>query len=521
MLASDVEHGGVAKAVLGLRRFFESGGTMSYEFRLGQLKAFQRMLVNERATLQAAMKADLHKNATEGQYVEVNQVEHECQHAIDHLKQWMTPKAVSTNLLNVPGFSYVHPDPLGVCLVIGAWNFPILLSLQPMIGALAAGNCVCLKTPSQHYSAACSDAMAAMLQRYLDPRAVAIVAGDRMATQAVLQETWDHIFFTGGKYVGTMVAEAAAKHLTPCVLELGGKSPCVVDRSASLDVAARRICWGMFQNAGQTCVRPDYLLVHEDVADAFAGLLLKWATASYSKDPKATEWFGRLINERAAQRVAGLLAEDAAWVAFGGDVDVGAKYVAPTLLDFGADAAAFAASAAMRDEIFAPVAPMLRYRDEADALAFIKARDKPLSCYVFSQDWALASRFQYGTTSGSFVVNDVLVQGSNHALPFGGVGPSGMGAYHGEHSFRAHSHAKAVLYKTPYLDLDARYPPYSPLRAWTLGTVQAVRSANAVLAVQLGLFAVAAAGLWAACPALGEELALLLAYLRSRAEARL
>ena len=169
MLASDVEHGGVAKAVLGLRRFFESGGTMSYEFRLGQLKAFQRMLVNERATLQAAMKADLHKNATEGQYVEVNQVEHECQHAIDHLKQWMTPKAVSTNLLNVPGFSYVHPDPLGVCLVIGAWNFPILLSLQPMIGALAAGNCVCLKTPSQHYSAACSDAMAAMLQRYLDP----------------------------------------------------------------------------------------------------------------------------------------------------------------------------------------------------------------------------------------------------------------------------------------------------------------------------------------------------------------
>ncbi|KAH8044714.1 hypothetical protein JL720_16979 [Aureococcus anophagefferens] len=457
MLASDVEHGGVAKAVLGLRRFFESGGTMSYEFRLGQLKAFQRMLVNERATLQAAMKADLHKNATEGQYVEVNQVEHECQHAIDHLKQWMTPKAVSTNLLNVPGLSYVHPDPLGVCLVIGAWNFPILLSLQPMIGALAAGNC------------------------------------------AVLQETWDHIFFTGGKYVGTMVAEAAAKHLAPCVLELGGKSPCVVDRSASLDVAARRICWGMFQNAGQTCVRPDYLLVHED---AFAGLLLKWATAPYSKDPKATEWFGRLINERAAQRVAGLLAEDAAWVAFGGDVDVGAKYVAPTLLDFGADAAAFAASAAMRDEIFAPVAPMLRYRDEADALAFIKARDKPLSCYV-SQDWALASRFQYGTTSGSFVVNDVLVQGSNHALPFGGVGPSGMGAYHGEHSFRAHSHQKAVLYKTPCLDLDARYPPYSPLRAWTLGTVQAVRSANAILAVQLGLFAVAAAGLWAACPALG------------------
>ncbi|KAH8099237.1 hypothetical protein JL720_2221 [Aureococcus anophagefferens] len=478
MLASDVEHGGVAKAVLGLRRFFESGGTMSYEFRLGQLKAFQRMLVNERATLQAAMKADLHKNATEGQYVEVNQVEHECQHAIDHLKQWMTPKAVSTNLLNVPGLT--STGPAGVCLVIGAWNFPILLSLQPMIGALAAGNCVCLKTPSQHYSAACSDAMAAMLQRYLDPRAVAVVAGDRMATQAVLQETWDHIFFTGGKYVGTMVAEAAAKHLTPCVLELGGKSPCVVDRSASLDVAARRICWGMFQNAGQTCVRPDYLLVHEDVADAFAGLLLKWATASYSKDPKATEWFGRLINERAAQRVAGLLAEDAAWVAFGGDVDVGAKYVAPTLLDFGADAAAFAASAAMRDEIFAPVAPMLRYRDEADALAFIKARDKPLSCYVFSQDWALASRFQYGTTSGSFVVNDVLVQGSNHALPFGGVGPSGMGAYHGEHSFRAHSHQKA-----------------------------------------LGLFAVAAAGLWAACPALGEELALLLAYLRSRAEARL
>ncbi|KAH8091081.1 hypothetical protein JL720_5959 [Aureococcus anophagefferens] len=399
MLASDVEHGGVAKAVLGLRRFFESGGTMSYEFRLGQLKAFQRMLVNERATLQAAMKADLHKNATEGQYVEVNQVEHECQHAIDHLKQWMTPKAVSTNLLNVPA-SHVH-GPAGACLVIGAWNFPILLSLQPMIGALAAGNCVCLKTPSQHYSAACSTPMAAMLQRYSP--AVAVVAGDRMATQAVLQETWDHIFFTGGK-------------------------------SASLDVAARRICWGMFQNAGQTCVRPDYLLVHEDAA-TLAGLL-KWATAPYSKDPKATEWFGRLINERAAQRVAGLLAEDAAWVAFGGDVDVGAKYAAPTLLDR-ADAA-FAASAAMRDEIFAPVAPMLRYRDEADALAFIKARDKPLSCYV---------------------------------LP--GLGAAALPVRHDVRLLHA------------YLDLDARYPPYSPLRAWTLGTVRR-RSANAILAVQLG-----------------------------------
>ena len=306
MLASEAP-GGVAKAAAGLRRFQESGATMPYEFRMGQLRAFQRMLVKERDVLCAAMWADLHKNGTEANYVEINQVEHEVQHAIDHLGAWMTPTAVSTNILNVPGWSSVHPEPLGTVLVVGAWNFPILLTLQPMVGALAAGNCVCVKLPSQHYSAKCSEVMASMLPRYLDPRAVAVVAGDRSATQAVLAEKWDHIFFTGGKYVGTMVAEAAAKHLTPCVLELGGKSPCVVDKSASLDVAARRIAWGMFQNAGQTCVRPDYLLVHAAVADAFVAKLRKWVLASYSTDPKATEWFGRLINERAATRVAALV----------------------------------------------------------------------------------------------------------------------------------------------------------------------------------------------------------------------
>ena len=306
MLASP-DAAGVSKAASGLRKFQESGITMSYEYRMGQLLAFQRMLVKERDVLCAAMWADLHKNGTEANYVEINQVEHECQHAIDHLGEWMEPTRVSTNLLNIPGWSYVHPEPLGTVLVIGAWNFPVLLTLQPMIGAIAAGNAVCVKLPSQHYAAKCAEVMASMLPRYLDARCVAVVAGDRVATQAVLAERWDHIFFTGGKYVGTMVAKAAAEHLTPCVLELGGKSPCIVDRSASLDVAARRIAWGMFQNAGQTCVRPDYLLVHAAVADAFVAKLRKWVLASYSTDPKATEWFGRLINERAATRVAALV----------------------------------------------------------------------------------------------------------------------------------------------------------------------------------------------------------------------
>ena len=381
-----------------------------------------------------------------GYITEVNVVEHEIQTAIDHLDDWMAPTSVVNNLLNLPGKSFVYKDPLGVVLIIGAWNYPVQLSLAPLVGAIAAGCCAVLKLPSDKYSAASSRAIAQCVEGYLDQGAIRVVEGDRNATQAVLAQRWDKIFFTGGCFVGKMVAEAAAKHLTPTCLELGGKSPCIVDKSADLDIAAKRICWGAFMNAGQTCVRPDYLLVHASVADAFIAKFKAAIETMYSKDAAATEWFGRIVNERAAQRLAEVLTEDKQYVVHGGETDTAACFVAPTVLDFGADEEAFAKSASMKDELFGPLSPILRYSDTSAVTAFVNAREKPLGLYVFTTDNTVRDTVLRDTSSGAADVNDVIMHMTNDELPFGGVGNSGMGAYHGERSFLQFTHEKAVLY---------------------------------------------------------------------------
>jgi aldehyde dehydrogenase (NAD+) len=490
-----------AEEVSSLRASFASGVLRTAAQRRAVLLAFQQMLVEGREELCAALQRDLNKNSVEAYLMEVNTIEHEVQLMLDRLEELMAPERVSTNLINLPGTSEIRKDPMGVVLIIGAWNYPVNLSLMPLVGAIAAGNCAVLKLPSDKYSRHSSRAVASLLARFLPPSVVRTVEGDRRATQAVLAQTWDLIFFTGGRYVGRMVAEAAARTLTPTILELGGKSPCIVTQSANVDVAARRIAWGAFTNAGQTCVRPDHCFVHASVADAFLDALKRAVGDFYGRNAEASEWFCRLINERAARRIGALLDEDrgAARVVVGGrhgraeaaspagaaaggeadraEADRAGRFAAPTVLDFGDDAETFFGSASMRDEIFGPVLPVLRYEDlERDVLGsphFVLARgEKPLALYCFAEDEAERELVLRRTTSGGACVNDCMVHLANPELPFGGVGASGMGSYHGRASFNAFSHRRSVLIRSTFGDVPARYPPYAPWKAAVLNAVQ-------------------------------------------------
>lgn len=368
----------------------------------------------------------------------------------------MTPESVSTDLLNIPGSSFIKRDPLGVCCIIGAWNYPVLLTLQPLVGCIAAGNCALVKVPSNKYSKATSRVIADLCKRYLDPSAIKVLEGGRDMTQAILKCRYDKYFFTGGSYVGKMVYQAAARELTPAILELGGKSPCVVDKSCNLRVTALRLCQGKWSNAGQTCIAPDYLLVHEDVADELFAEMEAVTKSFFGQEPQSSSDFGRLINERAFNRAAKLIESSSKFIKFGGQTDRGDKYIAPTVLDFGSDATAFAEAPVMKEEVFAPIMPALRWKNFDDVLEFVQEREKPLSFYLYANDNTLVQRAINESTSGAFVCNDCLVHMSNHKLPFGGVGHSGMGCYHGKFSFDAFSHKKACMVKPAWADILLR-----------------------------------------------------------------
>ena len=370
-----------------------------------------------------------------------------------NLKNWMRRERVGTPLRLRPGKSWIEREPLGVVLVISPWNYPLLLSLNPVAGALAAGNAVLLK-PSE-IAPATSALMARLIPTYLDRDAVAVIEGGVVETTEVLKQRFDHIFYTGNGTVGRIVMEAASQHLTPVTLELGGKNPCIVDEHADLEVAARRIAWTKFGNNGQTCVAPDYLLVHEVVHDRFMELLAKTITSFYGQRPAESPDYGRIISERHHRRLMELL-PGSGDRGVGGEGDESQRYIAPTVLtNVPADAPV------MRDEIFGPILPVLRVRDVDAAIAFVRARPKPLALYLFSRDKQNQERVLNGTSSGGVVINHVAMHLSIPGLPFGGVGASGMGVYHGKSSFDTFSHRKAVLKKGTAIDPDFLYPPYT------------------------------------------------------------
>ncbi len=436
-----------------LRATFESGRTRSLTWRKEQIVGLRRMMEEGDAEFTEALRQDLGRPSMEAFAADIGHTKSELRHIAKHLERWAKPTKVRLPATVAPAKGWVQPEPLGVALIISPWNYPIQLLVEPMAAALAAGNCVLAK-PSE-LSPACSAVLARLLTKYLDNDAVVVVEGGVEETSALLAERWDHIFFTGSTAVGHVIAEAAAKHLTPTVLELGGKSPTYVHASADLAVTARRIAWGKFLNAGQTCIAPDYVLADASVRDALVDKLVTQIGEFYGVDPKSSSSFGRIVNERHLGRLQGLLDRGAGTVATGGIIDAATRYVAPTItVDPSSD------SPIMQEEIFGPILPVLSVDGPAEAVSFITARPKPLALYVFADDQAAIDTVVEGTSSGGVCINQTLMHLVPANLPFGGVGDSGMGAYHGKSGFDAFSHRKSVLRKPIKPDLKLLYPPY-------------------------------------------------------------
>ncbi|RLN98086.1 hypothetical protein BBJ28_00018781 [Nothophytophthora sp. Chile5] len=462
----DVSKQDIPADVAALRSSFATGATKQMETRISLLKALQHLVTDNEAQLAEAAWKDMHKNSTELYVGEVQPVQAELQYFLDFLADWMQPESVATNLSNLPGRSYIRREPLGVACIVATWNYPLVTGLLPLVPALGAGNCVLLRLPGDDTSRHMNNVLIELFDKYMDKRYVRYVYGGVEETKAMLRERFDIIFATGGHFMGKIVAKAAAEHLTPIVLELGGKSPCIIDETADLALAATRISWGAFHNGGQTCIRPDYLLVDAKHGDRFVKLLEEQISVMYGAGPAAKESpsFGRVINQRMFDRVARILETDRKFVSYGGETDLKQRYIAPTVLNFRSDLTAFTASAAMREEIFGPLLPVYYYTSGNldEAIDFITAREKPLALYHFSDSGKSKERVICETSAGGMVVNDVMMHCPNLNLPFGGVGHSGMGSYHGHYGFEAFTHRKAVLYRYGFLDLPQRYAPYTP-----------------------------------------------------------
>jgi aldehyde dehydrogenase (NAD+) len=439
-----------------LRASFASGRTRPLEFRLQQLAALARLLEDCEPQICAAIRKDLGRSEIETRIVETHLLRHEIQFAQKHLRKWMKPERVRPPWLLQPSAARIYREPFGLVLIIGPWNYPVQLLLVPLVGALAAGNCAVVK-PSE-LAPATSRFLAETLPRYLDSECVKVVEGGPAEAAALLAERWNYIFYTGNPRVGRMVMEAAAKHLTPVTLELGGKSPCIVDRSANLRVAARRIVWGKLLNAGQVCLAPDYVLVDESVETELLAHMAAAIKEFYGEDPHASPDFARIVNPRHFQRLMRLI-DDGGQVFLGGEASGDELYIAPTILTKTPVDAPI-----MQEEIFGPILPVLTVKSVAEAIAFVNQKEKPLAIYLFAEDARVKRQVINGTSSGSVTVNYPCVQAAMPGLPFGGVGNSGMGAYHGRASFETFSHRKSVFLKGTWPDPNLAYPPLSKLK---------------------------------------------------------
>ncbi|MGW3814468.1 aldehyde dehydrogenase family protein [Streptomyces sp. NPDC005046] len=428
-----------AHVVSRLRAGFRSGRTKPVAWRVGQLRRLRELLTSHGEDLAAALHEDLGKGSTEAFRTEIDFTVREIDHTLEHLDGWLRPESAPVpEHLGEDATAWTQYDPLGVVLVIAPWNYPLQLLLTPMLGALAAGNVVVAK-PSE-LAPATSAAVARLIPRYLDTDAVAVVEGGIPETTALLAERFDHIFYTGNGTVGRVVMRAAAEHLTPVALELGGKSPAFVDRDADLAVVADRLARGKFLNAGQTCVAPDYVLTDPETARALEPKLTEAVEALFGTEPRQSAAYGRIVNERHFDRLSGLLASGRTVV--GGDSDRAAKYIAPTVL-----ADVDPKSPVMGEEIFGPILPIVTVADLDEAIGFINDRDKPLALYVFTESDTTRERIAAETSSGGLGFGLPLAHLTVSDLPFGGVGESGMGSYHGRYSIETFSHRKAVLEK--------------------------------------------------------------------------
>ncbi len=437
--------------------FFATQQTKPHAFRAAQLQKLLNWVTAHEGDILSALAADLGKHPCEGYMTEFYLVKHELRFALGHLKAWMRPRRPLPSLGQLPGYCRVTPRPYGVALVMAPWNYPFQLSVLPLIGALAAGNCATLK-PSA-YAPATSALLGDMAHSLFPPEYVQVVQGGREQISALLEEPFDVIFFTGSPAVGRLVMEKAARHLTPVILELGGKSPVLVDETADIPLAAKRIAWGKFLNCGQTCVAPDYVLVHHSRERELLEALSAAIQGLYGPAPLAGEDLGRIVNRRHFDRLAALLGDGS--IAWGGQTDPAALRIAPTVLtQVSWD------SPLMREEIFGPLLPVLPYRTLEEAMAQVASLPKPLALYLFSQSRETRRRVLTEIPFGGGCVNDVVVHMASCRMPFGGVGQSGMGAYHGKASFQAFSQAQSLLYRGRGPDVPLRYPPYGNKLPW-------------------------------------------------------
>ncbi|WP_151733575.1 aldehyde dehydrogenase ['Paenibacillus yunnanensis' Narsing Rao et al. 2020] len=434
-------------------QWFHTGATREAEFRIRQLGKLKEAIRKYEPRIISALQQDLRKSEFEAYATEIGFTLDSIGYMMKHLKRWMKPVKVKSPLHLLPARSWIYSEPYGTVLIIGPFNYPFQLLIEPLIGAMAAGNCAVLK-PSES-TPAVSAVVEEMITETFDSRYISVVQGEKETTGALIHARFDYIFFTGSVPVGKIVMEAAAKNLTPITLELGGKSPVIVDASANLEIAAKRIVWGKLINTGQTCIAPDYLLVHQSVAERLIALIKESITAFYGQNIQGGPDYGRIVNGRQLQRIAGMIEQDKHKVIYGGTVDAADLYIEPTLLY-----PAEWSDAAMQDEIFGPVLPIMEYGELGEAIAAVNSRPKPLALYLFTEDRQVRREVLSRISFGGGCVNDTISHVASPHLPFGGVGHSGIGGYHGKHSFEVFSHRKSIVDRGTSPDLGVVYPPY-------------------------------------------------------------
>lgn len=433
------------------KAFFNSKATRDIHTRIEKLKALTKLIENREKDISRALYNDFQKPDFETVVTETSFILSELRYIIKNLEKWAKPKKVKSSLLNFPSKDFILSEPFGTCLILAPWNYPFQLKVSPAIGAIAAGNTVVLK-PSE-YAPYTSEIVAEIFEEVFEPGWVRVIEGDASVSKKLLEEKWDYVFFTGSVPVGRMVNQAIAKHLTPATLELGGKSPCIIHRSAKIGLAAKRIVWGKFINAGQTCIAPDYLLIDAAVKAEFVQAVKSEITSAFGEHPKTSPDFARIINQKNFERLSSLLHNEKCIV--GGATDLDTLYISPTLLDEPS-----LDSEVMKDEIFGPILPVISYTSENEISEIINHYPKPLSLYVFSEEKKFSEMVLKDFSFGGGAVNDVLVHIANKNMPFGGVGNSGFGAYHGKYSFDTFSHKKSISKRATWLDVPLRYAPY-------------------------------------------------------------
>jgi len=449
----------IEQTLSAMREFFDTNTTKDVRFRINALRKLHTAIKQYEQQILHALKTDLCKHEFEAYATEIGFVLHEISYAIKHIKRWTRPKKVKTPFMHFKSNSRIYSEPYGVVLIISPWNYPFNLTLTALVGAIAAGNCVCLK-PSEH-SAATSDIIDKIIGESFSPNFIKVIKGGADTSKQILEHRFDYIFFTGSTTVGKLVYASAAKNLTPVTLELGGKSPCIVDESAKIDLAAKRIIWGKLLNAGQTCVAPDHVYIRKSVKEQFLASAQKYITRFLGEAPEKNPDFPKIINEKHFQRLCLLLTNGTTIV--GGQINKDHRKIAPTILTDITES-----SPIMKEEIFGPILPVLEYENLDELITLLKQKPKPLALYLFTTNTKTEQKVKTQLSFGGGAINDTMVHLATAHMPFGGVGQSGIGSYHGKSTFDTFSHHKGIMKKSNCFDINLRYPPYKTKRIKTV-----------------------------------------------------